>query len=106
MSADAGFAVREESGELRFRSLRLRDHSRNLRLRSQHSRARINRATEAMKNAAATLAPGPTDGAARMDRLVSAERDLESAIAECSAALAEVRCELDWRDNASATLVH
>jgi hypothetical protein len=107
MKTEAVCAIREEVGELRGRCGRLRDHSRTLRLRSQQSRDRISRAAEGMDNAAASLSAGhETDGVAQMDRLVRAERELESAIAECSAALVEVRRELEWRDNASAAIVH
>jgi hypothetical protein len=100
-------AIRDESGDLRGRCGRLRDHSRTLRLRSRQSRIRISRAAEGMDNAAASLSAGlETDGVAHMDRLVRAESDLKSAIAECSAALVEVRRELEWRDIASAAIVH
>jgi hypothetical protein len=107
MKAEVVSAIREEGGELRDRCGRLRDHSRSLRLRSKQCRLRISRAAEGMENAAATLSTGQeTDGAMRMDRLVQAESDLKAAIAECSAALAEVRRELEWRDGGPASIVH
>lgn len=104
---DSVSAIREESVELRSRCGRLRDHSRVLRRRSEECRQRLSRAAEGMETVAAILSAGQeTDGAARLERLTRAENDLQSAIAECSAALADVRRELDWRDDGHEPIVH
>lgn len=100
-------AMREQCVALRSRCGQLRDHSRILRLRSEECRQRLSRAAEGMENVAAALTAGQeTDGTARLDRLVRAETDLQSAIAECSAALADVRREIEWRDAGPAPTVH
>jgi hypothetical protein len=100
-------AMREESGELRFRCGRLRDHSRLLRQRSQQCRLRISHAAEGIEHAVAALSAGQeTDGAAHRNRLTRAETDLQAAIAECSAALADVRRELFWHDPGRDAIVH
>ena len=99
-------AIRGESAELRSRCGRLRDHSRNLRARSQECRIRLTRAAEGIVNAAAVLATGvDAGGSEQMKRLFRAETDLQTAIAECTAALAAVRHELRFRDHAPA-IVH
>lgn len=107
MKSDSVSSVREESAELRSRGGRLRDLSRLLRRRSEECRRRLVRAAEGMDSVAASLTAGQeTDGEARLGRLVRAETDLESAIADCSAALADVRRELEWRDAGPASIVH
>lgn len=92
-------AIREESTDLRTRCIRLRDHSRDLRLRSRQCRGRVARAAEVVGTAAASVAAGKeTDGGDHLARLMRAEFDLQSAITECSAALTEVRRELHRND--------
>jgi hypothetical protein len=99
-------AIREESSDLRVRCGRLREYSRDLRLRSQQCRVRVSRAAEGVGNAAASLAQGrETDGAEHLARLMRAESDLQSAIAECSAALDEVRRELHRQEIPPSTSV-
>jgi hypothetical protein len=41
-----------------------------------------------------------------LTRLLQARADLESAIAECSVALEEVRRELGWRDEGPSRVIH
>jgi chromosome segregation ATPase len=100
MPSDNISAIRDESSDLRSRCGRLREHSRDLRLRSQHCRGRVARAAEDVGRAAASLVAGQeTDGAAHRARLMRAEKDLQAAIAECTAALHEVRRELHHRED-------
>lgn len=107
MKVDSVSAIRDEGVELRSRCLRLREHSRLLRRRSEDCRQRLTRAAEGMDSAAVAISAGhEVDGATHRDRLVRAETDLQSAIAECSAALADVRRELEWRDVGPASIVH
>jgi hypothetical protein len=106
MPAETVSAIREESNDLRGRCGRLREYSRDLRLRSQLCRVRVTRAAEGVGTAAASLAPGrETDGAEHLARLMRAEADLQAAIAECTAALDEVRRELHRQDIAPSTSV-
>ena len=99
-------AIREESNDLRGRCGRLREYSRDLRQRSQQCRVRVTRAAEGVGDAAASLVAGrETDGAEHLARLMRAEADLQSAIAECTAALNEVRRELQRQEIAPSTSV-
>jgi hypothetical protein len=107
MPSETPSAVRDEGSDLRHRCCRLREYSRDLRVRSQECRTRVTRAAFDVGNAAASLAPGrETDGALHHARLMRAEADLTSAIAECSAALEEVRRELHRNEAPPSTLVH
>ena len=100
-------AIREEGSDLRERCGLLRDHSRDLRLRSHECRNRVTRASENVGDAAASLTAGrETNGAAHLARLMRAEADLQSAIAECTAALDEVRRELHRQDFGLSIVVH
>jgi hypothetical protein len=100
--------MRRENDALRVRSERLREHSRELRERSQQCRRRLTQAAERIDEASASLAVDrESDGATRhRQRLVRAEIDLEAAIGECSAALAQVRRELRWTDTGPSPIVH
>jgi len=99
-------AIREESSDLRVRCGRLREYSRDLRLRSQQCRVRVSRAAEGVGNAAFSVAQGrETDGAEHLGRLMRAEADLQSAIAECTTALDEVRRGLHRQEIAPSTSV-
>ena len=107
MKSDLDSAIRAQSGELRSWCGLLRDHSRELRFRARECRNRLSRAAKAIDTAAAEMAQThETDGVAHLARLTRAETDLQSAIAECSAALADVRRELGWRDPAHHQIVH
>jgi hypothetical protein len=93
---------KRELDDVRRRSLRLRDHSRELSARSRDCRRRLREAVAAIEDR--VTRPAGAAGAADIERLLRAESDLESAIAECTAALGAVRRELGWRDDAQATV--
>lgn len=104
-SAAAALAL-GECAHLRARAEDLRAHSRNLRARSHDARERLNHAMSSLEAARSHMAVRPMAYPPRLKRLLCAEADLESAIAECRVALAEVRRELGWRDDGPAPLVH
>ena len=96
-------ARKVETADLRSRSQHLRESSRDLRRRSSVWKRRIAEIVAACE-ADRTTAPEP--GQPYLLRLLSAEADLEGAIAECRAALNEVRRELRWRQAATGPVVH
>jgi hypothetical protein len=85
--------LRSSSEELRLRCNRLREQSRELRQRSQLWRSWM----------PSGLRPAE---AADLQRLLRAESDLEGAIAECRAALEDVRRELRWQDPRNPSVIH
>ena len=90
-----GNALKTETEDLRSRSVQLRESSRDLQRRARDCRQRIASAVAA-KNRDAAVPAEPSNP--YVARLLRAEADLEGAIAECRAALDEVRRELEWRD--------
>ncbi len=95
-------AVRSEADDLRLRSNRLRERSRDLQQRSQLWRAW----TPTAAHGAGPAGSPRQDDAREIQRLLRAETDLERAIGECRSALAEVRRELRWPDARIPPLVH
>ena len=94
-------AVRSEADDLRLRSDRLRERSRDLQQRSLRWRAWTPPATRRVQ-----AGSSPVDEAREHQRLLRAETDLERAIGECRSALAEVRRELRWKASAIPSVVH
>ena len=104
-SARAGNRWREFA-HLRARAEGLREQSRNLRARSVDARQRLNLALDSLREAKRLMAARSAASEPRVHRLLRAEADLESAIAECGVALREVRRELGWQDDGPAPRVH
>ena len=93
-----------DAADLRHRSSRLRDLSRDLAVRSKECRKRMQEAIAlAASNEAAAEPAEPTE---HFERLLKAESDLENAITECTVALDQVRRELGWRGERPSTTVH
>jgi hypothetical protein len=96
-------SVRHEADDLRARSGRLREKSRDLQQRSQASRDFVPGAALRREVASARDAG---DREAEFARLRHAETELETAIAQCRFALEEVRQALRWQDIGPAAVVH
>jgi anti-sigma-K factor RskA len=95
-------AVRCEADDLRLRSNRLRERSRDLQQRSQLWRAW----TPTAAHGAGPAGSLRHDDAREIQRLLRAETDLERVIGECKSALAEVRRELRGQDSGTPPVVH
>jgi chromosome segregation ATPase len=92
------------SDELRLRCTRLRERSRDLRQRSQVWRGWLPGGAERAPSSEAGSRVAAA--AANLQRLLRAESDLESAIAECRSALEDVRRELRWQDPRDPSVIH
>ena len=99
-------AVRSEADDLRVRSERLREHSRDLRYRSQLWRDWTPSSVQRDVASPDTPDQRPPDPVVDVQRLLRAEVDLEGAIANCKSVLAAVRRELRWRDPATPSVIH
>jgi chaperonin cofactor prefoldin len=93
-------ALRTAADDLRVRSMRLREHSRELQQRSQVWRSWT---PAAGSNGAQTQLRSHDR---EIQRLLAAQTDLERAIAECKSALEEVRRELRGQDPGIPLVVH